>query len=134
VPANLPKLLNLLTSASTKWFDLGLQLDIDYTILTNIEQDSHHQTWVCFREMLATWLKITPNPSWENLLAALKEPAVGHVTLAEDLANTTWTEDELKRELIDYDYETRTNQVCMLVEAEATFTQIATIQCLLLAV
>jgi hypothetical protein len=97
VPANLSKLLNLLTSASTKWFDLGLQLNIDYTTLTDIRQESRHETRDCFRGILATWLGMTPNPSWEDLLAALKAPSVGHMALAEDLATVTWTEDELKQ-------------------------------------
>jgi hypothetical protein len=125
VSANLPKLLNLLTSASTHWFDLGLQLNIDYTTLTNIRQDSHHETRDCFREMLATWLRMTPNPSWEDLLAALKAPSVGHMALAEDLASTTWTEDELelKRELImtltSEHPSIYTTEVCVLVEVNS---------------
>lgn len=40
----------------------------------------------CFTDMLSEWLKITdPLPSWEGVIAALKQPAIGHGPLARRL-------------------------------------------------
>jgi hypothetical protein len=79
VPANLPKLLNLLSNASPEWFALGLQLGVDQTTLRVIEQDNHHVTRRCFTDMLSEWLKmIDPLPSWVGLVAALQQPSLGH--------------------------------------------------------
>ena len=83
VPANLPKLLNILVDASPEWMDLGLQLGVDQTTLRVIERDYRDMTKRCFMEMLSEWLKmIDPLPSWEELIAALKLPSVGHKDLA----------------------------------------------------
>ena len=39
-----------------QWFELGLQLGLDYFALSVIEKD-HKESIDCMREMLASWLK-----------------------------------------------------------------------------
>lgn len=69
---------NLIRDARLKWFYLGLELGIDETTLRVIKQDHRDDTEQCFTEMLSVWLKMaSPMPSWEALLAALKQPSLG---------------------------------------------------------
>ena len=77
--ANLGKLQDSLWNARTKWFNLGLCLEIDEETLKMLKQNYPNGD-DCFREMLSKWLK-TVNPTWEKLLAALTRPSVdcGHV-------------------------------------------------------
>ena len=57
VPGNLEKVCDLVQDASSKWFDLGVQLHIKVTELRVIEMKC---TGVgsCFKEMISTWLKM----------------------------------------------------------------------------
>lgn len=83
VPKSLPKVLKLIWKARDKWFNLGLVLGVDEIALKMLKH-RYSDEEACFREMLSTWLKmIDPLPSWEGLLAALREPPVGHALLAE---------------------------------------------------
>lgn len=83
VSDNLPKVKNLLWDASPDWFDLGLELGIGQTTLRAIQHDNRDVTKRCFTDMLSEWLKmVDPIPSWEGLIAALKQPSIGHNKLA----------------------------------------------------
>ena len=76
---------DLLYDARSRWFDLGFQLDIKYTMLEVIKKD-HSDVNSCFREMLSTWLKmIDPPPSWEGLMTALEHDSVKCGDLAESI-------------------------------------------------
>ena len=76
---------DLLYDARSRWFDLGFQLDIKYTMLEVIKKD-HSDVNSCFREMLSTWLKmIDPPPSWECLITALEHDSVKCGELAESI-------------------------------------------------
>ena len=82
---NLKKVCDLLYDARSRWFDLGFQLDIKYTMLEVIKKD-HSDVNSCFREMLSTWLKmIDPPPSWECLMTALEHDSVKCGDLAESI-------------------------------------------------
>ena len=84
VSSNLGKVQDLIWDARPKWFNLGLNLDIDQATLTMIKQSNVNGD-DCFREMLSEWLK-SVEPSWEELLAALRKPSVGHKQLAKKIA------------------------------------------------
>lgn len=96
VSANLSKVLNLLVSASIKWFDLGLQLGLRESDLKVIEYDRGKDgAHVCLREMISLWLKmINPQPSWEGLVVALKKPSVQLIALAKKIKKECCTSDE----------------------------------------
>ena len=63
--------------ARTKWYNLGLELDLDIATLDSIKEnnDSIEDR---FRAMLTTWLKtVDPNPTLAALAEALRSPTVG---------------------------------------------------------
>ena len=81
---NLKQLLNLISDAKHKWFELGLQLDIKHAELKTLGKDNIGDTNACYTEMLAIWLKsINPRPSWDDLLTALENDSVQCGNLAE---------------------------------------------------
>ena len=69
--------------ARTKWYNIGLELDIDPETLDVIEgnnKDIDKQ----FRSMLMTWLKmVNPRPTWGALAEALRSSTVGYGHLAD---------------------------------------------------
>ena len=84
VSKNLPKVRALIHKACPQWYDLGLELGVEETTLDVIKNDNDNKTEICFRAMLSVWLKmIDPCPSWEGLVAALKQPYIGHEELAD---------------------------------------------------
>ena len=78
-----PQLKDLVLVQTTKWYNLGLQLGIKDTELDVIEQNNSKDIDVCKRKMFQTWLRITPNPSYEQLVEALK--TVGEISEADHL-------------------------------------------------
>ena len=70
---------------SYKWYDLGLQLEVEEGTLKTIKSDNPGNSQDCLREMLSTWLKIDPRPTWHTLCAALHSRTVGAETLASDM-------------------------------------------------
>ena len=70
--------------ARSKWYNIGLELNIDPGTLDTIKRDNDY----CddqFRALLTTWLKMVtePKPTWEALAEALRSPTVGYEHLAE---------------------------------------------------
>ena len=72
-------------SISHKWYDLGLQLELEEGTLKTIKSDNPENSQHCLREMLSTWLKFDPRPTWHTLCAALRSRTVGAETLASNL-------------------------------------------------
>ena len=68
-------------NACTKWYDIGLALEVPVTTLdsTDGQFDNHSEK---LREMLKIWLKTAAKPAWRDILDALKSPVVGEPTLA----------------------------------------------------
>ena len=84
VSDNLGQLLDLLYDACHKWYNLGMTLGIKEAKLEIIRSNWPRDEEACFREMLSEWLKTTdPDPSWEGLIAALKQHCVGSKKLAD---------------------------------------------------
>ena len=65
------------------WYDLGLQLGVEDAELEAIEKYNPGSLRACRREMFKAWLRITPNPSYQQLVEALLE--VGEITEADHL-------------------------------------------------
>ena len=71
--------------ARSKWYNIGLELEIDPGTLNVIEVDNK-KTDDCFRAMLTTWLNtVEPKPTSAALADALRSPTVGYVDLAGEL-------------------------------------------------
>ena len=68
---------------TTKWYVLGLQLGIDDTELDVIEENNPKDNDACKRKMFKAWLRITPSPSYQQLVEALQ--TVGEIREADRL-------------------------------------------------
>ena len=76
-------LKDLVLVSVAEWYDLGLQLGVEDEDLDVIKRDNPGNLKACKREMFRAWLKITPNPSYQQLVEALT--AVGDVREANQL-------------------------------------------------
>ena len=68
-----------------KWYNIGLELEIDPGTLNTIQTDNENSD-NRFRAMLMTWLKmVQPKPTLAALAEALQSPTVGFGHLAEQV-------------------------------------------------
>ena len=67
----------------TEWYELGLQLGVDDAELEEIEKNNRGDLRACRRNMFRAWLRISPSPSYQQLVEALV--TVGEVREAEYL-------------------------------------------------
>lgn len=80
----IPSVIHLfdeLREALSKWYALGIVLGIRPSTLESIQVD-HQTSILCLIEMLQVWLKTSPQPTWETIVEALKDPTVGNNRLA----------------------------------------------------
>ena len=70
-----------LWDARCKWYDIGVELDLDTATLDAIGAD-YRKVEDCFREVISKWLNASPDPSWKALSEALRSPAVEHPEIA----------------------------------------------------
>ena len=78
-----PLLRDLVTCIrTTEWYRLGLQLGVDDYDLQLIQADKR-ENQEQLRCMLQTWLRVCENPSWEDVVKALK--AIGEKNLGAKL-------------------------------------------------
>ena len=83
---NLRDLLEETLSSSTKWYKIGLRLDVPVDKLDNIRKEFSDQE-DCLCEVLKDWLKgaAGTKPAWGVLVEALKSQTVGETRLADQL-------------------------------------------------
>ena len=68
----------------TNWYQLGINLNLQIHELNKIQQDHAHQGNDRQRlEMLALWLRCTPNAVWEDVVSALQQ--MGENRVAENI-------------------------------------------------
>ena len=73
-----------LFEACTKWYDIGLALNVPVTILDSIEgQFGNHSEKL--RETIKVWLKTATEPTWQDVVSVLKSRVVGEPKLASDI-------------------------------------------------
>ena len=83
VSSNLGVVQRILWNARHKWYNLGLELEIDEVTLEVIKLDNENCD-DCFRKMLSCYLKKT-NRSWEAVVKALRQPSVHCKKVASDI-------------------------------------------------
>ena len=66
-----PQMKDLVLIKVTEWYELGLQLGVKDAELEGIEKDNQRDLKSCRRNMFRAWLRITPNPSYQQLAEAL---------------------------------------------------------------
>ena len=69
-------------SARTKWLDIGLALNIDYSTLESIEREQH-DSGECLRRMLAIRIQSGGPLCWNDVCRCLENPIVGRRDLAD---------------------------------------------------
>lgn len=79
----LTKVRDFLYGVRLKWYDIGLELEIEEEELDVIKHKENNDPSKCLREMIKVWLKsVDKPPTWEALAEALKAKAVNEVALA----------------------------------------------------
>ena len=66
-----PQVKDLVLIKVTEWYELGLQLGVDDAELEEIEKNNRRHLRACRRSMFRPWLRITPSPSYQQLVEAL---------------------------------------------------------------
>ena len=79
--SDLRVLLEELHWLQSKWFDLGIHLQLSSHALENIKCHFWNPG-DCLRETLIIWLKTTPNPTWKMVIDALRRRSLGEHRLA----------------------------------------------------
>ncbi len=94
-PHDLLIVLTELLHVCAVWYNIGLVLYMSPGTLDGIHVKGPYKTPMdCLREMLKVWLSTSPDPSWEELIAALKDPIVGEPSLARQLEAKYLTQGE----------------------------------------
>ncbi len=71
-----------LIKAAGNWFNLGLNLGLDFHILNNIS-DKHRDNQLCLREMIAARLKTGPPLTYSDICRSLRASTVNRNDVAE---------------------------------------------------
>ena len=87
--------INALHSASSKWFLIGVQLEVPTHVRKNIDQQ-FNDPMRCLNELLEYWMDnaTNPPPSWRALIGALRAPTGGEKRLAGELEGTYCSQKE----------------------------------------
>ena len=74
---DLKTVLNALHKAKARWYDIGIQMEVEEHVLDAIKSEFETPA-ACLRELVKTWLKrVNPQPaSWEELVQALRSPSL----------------------------------------------------------
>ena len=82
-PADLHCILNELVTVNSKWEQLGIELNIAYHTLQDIEANYRHSIEKCMAEVIARWLAMDVGEfSWTTLCTALRSKLVDCPVLA----------------------------------------------------
>ena len=69
--------------AASKYHDLGIELGLDPDYLNTLTSKSDEEN---LRELLVRWLSgVDPEPTWEAMCEALRNPAIKHELLADEI-------------------------------------------------
>jgi len=113
--ADLATVLNETFPCCAKWYNLGVQLQVDVGILDCFRImyiDPRDQ----LREVLRTWLTTSDNPTWQAMVQALSSPVIKEVRLARELQKKYFSSGQplvdvpLRREALEVRTQVRTLQ------------------------
>ena len=63
--------------ARSRYYNIGLNLGIDSTILDTIKIDERDQSARGLTKVIEYWFSNSPHPSWKALAKSLRAPSVG---------------------------------------------------------
>ncbi len=78
-------LLNSLLPKASRWELIGIQLGLDKDVLDTVRANSLGGVEECLTKALQKWYNSTPNPTWKEVLAALRTPALDEIRLVKEL-------------------------------------------------
>ena len=84
--SGLPTLHHLLADLYdvVEWYQLGIYLDIPESDLEKIKYENQRNVTDCKCEMLSTWLRRNPQPTWATVVTTLTD--IGRRSLAYKIA------------------------------------------------
>ena len=84
---DIKNLTNELATVAHKWFNIGIQLEIDYHVLKGFEQQHKDNPSRCLSEMLHCWLNGNGKScvKWETIIEVLRSPSINETGLAEKI-------------------------------------------------
>ena len=83
---SLKNVRSALYQVRAKWRNIGIELEIDFGTLDDIEKSYRTDNNECLSRMLEHWLKqANPRPSWDAIVEALESSPVGEGCLAKDI-------------------------------------------------
>ena len=84
---DIKNLTNELATVAHKWFNIGIQLRIDYHVLKGFEQQHKDDPSRCLSEMLHCWLNGNEKScvKWETIIEVLRSPSINEIGLAEKI-------------------------------------------------
>ena len=77
-------LLNTLLPKSARWNLIGIQLGLSQDELDIIRANSI-DVRECLERVLQKWFNSSPNPTWKDVITALKTPALDELKLAQEI-------------------------------------------------
>ena len=80
-----PTLRELRQLPVTKWYNLGLQLEVNQEELEKIQSKHPQNDRICQTKMFGVWLREVENPNYEKLLKALA--VIGRRDIAESMCD-----------------------------------------------
>ena len=83
-----------LKSVQNRWFELGIRLDVQYSVLKAIKKNENADTTAGLQmiHMLQHWLQSNPSCSWSAVIEGLRE--IDENALAETLASNYGSTDQ----------------------------------------
>ncbi len=78
-------LLNSLLPKASHWVLIGIQLGLEMDVLNIIKANSSGGVEECLTKALQKWFNRTPNATWNEVIAALRTPALDEIRLAKEL-------------------------------------------------
>ncbi len=93
-------MLEKVTDASVKWFELGLALNLSHDELTKFRDQYRGDNDACLRETLAFRLNSRGPLTWRDICTALRSPTVKRNTLADEI-ESQYIESTHIHELMD---------------------------------
>ena len=89
--SDLKEVRSFLYAVRLKWYDIGIELDIDPVELDEIKEKHNNDPSKCLREMIKVWLR-SLTATMKALEDALGSPAVNEKKLASKGLSTLYTD------------------------------------------
>lgn len=88
-PPDLPSLMNLVSTRTTKWRQIGIELGLSTCELDAISLCGVQSLHRCFEHIFELWKRSATMPyTWDTIITALKNPQVNEQRLAIEIEHS----------------------------------------------